>query len=138
MQEITITLEQYLMGREKKYFCHEEVKLNAIELLNRVNRLILMLPVELQDGIVVASGWRPEALNALTKGASIRSKHIKGCAIDILDPNDARDSYIMQNQSLLETCGLFIEHPKATPGWTHLQSIPFNSYKPGAVRWFYP
>ena len=132
-----ITLEMYLMGRDKTHDCPEEVKRNAAELLEKVNRLLAMMDViqgipPLQ--IVVSSGWRPAEVNAQVSGAAKRSHHITGNAIDIHDPVGLLKDWICNRLIPLDECDLYMEHPSATPTWLHLQQIPPKSGK----RVFYP
>ena len=135
-----ITLPDYWMGRDSRY--RGELSLviqsNAQELVSRVNALTaLMVGVDFelaQNGSLVTSGWRPEAVNAVTPGAAPKSKHMLGQAIDLYDPDGDIDEWCMANQQMLETFGLWLEHPSATKGWCHLQSVPPKSLK----RVFYP
>jgi hypothetical protein len=59
--------------------------------------------------------------------ASPRSKHLSCQAIDLDDPNDALDAWCLDNLAVLESIGLWLEHPDATPGWCHLQIVPPQS-----------
>ena len=79
-----ITLEQYLMGREKTYPSEltQEIINNINELLDKVNSLLFELKIEKTS---ISSGWRPAAINATTKGSSKKSLHMTGKAVDILD-----------------------------------------------------
>lgn len=140
-----ITLEQYMMGRDKKYpdeLLPEYIE-NATRLLEKVNALleeIVTEQVTITDTIVtfeihpvnkslVSSGWRPPQVNASTSGAAPKSKHMTCNAIDIYDPDGDLDDYLMDNTSLLKKYGLSMEHPSATKGWCHLQQIPPRSGK---------
>ena len=82
----------------------------------------------------VASGWRPPEVNAKTAGAALKSKHMTGHAIDLVDPDGDLDQWCLDNQSELELLQLWQEHPAATKNWCHLQSIPPKS----GNRVFYP
>jgi len=80
-------------------------------------------------GTHVSSGWRPPSVNANTQGAAPNSKHMTGQAIDIYDPDGDLDNWLITDSGLkaLEDLGLWIEHPLATKGWSHLQIIPPGS-----------
>lgn len=61
---------------------------------------------------------------------------MKGQAIDLADPEGLLDDWLMSDTGLdaMGAIGLWMEHPAATKGWTHLQSIPPASGR----RVFYP
>ena len=82
------------------------------------------------------SGWRPPAVNAATPGAALRSKHMLCQAIDVHDPEGLIDNWLMtpQGQDALTKIGLWLEHPSATKGWSHWQTVPPGS----GNRVFYP
>lgn len=132
-----ITLEQYLMGRDKLYPLEisEELLANAEELLGRVNGLLERWGGETPR---VNSGWRPRAVNAATAGAAPRSKHITGHAIDLADPDGELDSWCMDSLPVLIELGLWLEHPGATKGWCHLQSLPPGNPPRASQRVFWP
>lgn len=114
-----------------------EVADNALELLARVNMLLQNAAaegVEAAQNPRVNSGWRPEAYNATVPGAAVRSKHITGQAIDIADPDGELDDWCLNHLAVLEELGLYMEHPLASKGWTHLQSVPPRSGR----HCFYP
>ena len=50
------------------------------------------------------------------------SSHLYGCAVDIVDPDGALAKWLLAHSDLLVECGLWMENPKATPTWVHLQS----------------
>lgn len=131
-----ITIKQYFMGREKKYASEltATIKSNAEDLLMRVNKLLK----EFGEDREVTSGWRPVAVNRQIPGAAKRSKHMLGLAIDLEDTDGSLDEWCLENLEKLEAFGLWQEHPSATKGWCHLQSMPYGSYVPGKPRWFYP
>lgn len=135
-----ITLDEYWMGRQMTYDIPESTKLSAEELLFRVNALIATM---VEDGVkietrangsCITSGWRPAAINAGIPNAAPRSKHITGQAIDLYDPEGELDEWCMENPEALSSIALWQEHPSATKGWCHLQSVPPRSGR----RVFYP
>ena len=63
-------------------------------------------------------GFRPQDC---PQGAP-SSSHKQGQGVDRYDPEGLIDAWCMNNSEvggLLETCGICIEHPEATPGWAH-------------------
>lgn len=75
-------------------------------------------------------GFRPQAC---TIGAR-RSNHKEGLAVDLFDPNSKIDAWCMTHLDVLEECGIWIEHPEKTDGWSHWQCVPPKSGR----RVFYP
>lgn len=59
------------------------------------------------------------AQDAKTGGAG--SKHRLARAVDVYDPLNKLDNWL--TDEILARFGLYREHPKATPGWCHLQDI---------------
>lgn len=130
-----ITIEDYWMGRDKQFPVRltDEIRKNASETVSKVN---LLLFHAVKDGLVliasnkrslVNSGWRPPAVNAATPNAAAKSHHMSGKACDVSDPTGSLDKWCMANLEELEHIGLWMEHPNATPGWCHLQTVPPRS-----------
>ena len=129
-----LTLEQYFGP-----WCAENpddtVRANALDLLARVSVLLARVDhIEAAREPRVNSGWRPAKYNATVHGASLRSKHITGQAIDLSDPDGELDEFLVGNQQYLIDAGLWQEHPLSTKNWIHLQCVPTKS----GNRVFYP
>ena len=60
-------------------------------------------------------GWRPKACSI---GAPA-SAHKLGLAVDLFDPHEEIDNWCMANLPILAQCGIYLEHPDKTPGWSH-------------------
>ena len=60
-------------------------------------------------------GFRPQSC---VQG-SPKSSHKEGLAVDRYDPNGDIDAWCIKNLGHLEDCGIYIEHPDSTPGWSH-------------------
>ena len=133
-----ITLTDYFMGRDKQYpdELTDEIRSNAAETVARANLLLSSYRMLTKDEEIrkVNSGWRPALINAATPNAAPRSKHMLGLAIDISDPEGDLDEWCMDNPDILQTIGLWLEHPSCSKGWTHVQIVPPKSGK----RVFYP
>ena len=56
-----------------------------------------------------------------------KSKHKEGAALDVFDPQDKLDNWL--TDETLFRFKLFREHPDATKGWCHLQTIPPGWWK---------
>ena len=111
-----ISVEEYLMGRDKDYPLDHLQLRNMAELLSRVNWLLGILDWETK----VSSGYRPSALNRTVGGAKM-STHTLCAGIDLVGVDLAR--HLNANRELLEKCDLYLEHPDytvgKTTGWTH-------------------
>jgi hypothetical protein len=127
-----ITLVKFWQGRDVKYASEltKEIKACAAETIRRVNALLARAALDDRstDGDA-NSGWRPQAVNAALKGAALLSKHMKGQAVDVEDADKALQRWCMANLDVLEELGLWMEHPRDTPTWTHLQIVPPRSGK---------
>jgi len=123
------------MGRDRNYPVSKEQEENTEDLLARVNRLLDYFLATNPDFVVrINSGYRPPAINARTKGAAVNSHHMRCKAIDLADPDGILDDWAMDNLPRLEECGMWMEHPAATKGWAHFQSVAPRSGR----RVFYP
>jgi hypothetical protein len=138
-----ITLKQFYMSRDMIYraMLTEELKANAQVTVDRVNALLeealrggVTLEMHPGNHSLVSSGWRPPTVNAKTAGAAPKSKHMTCQALDVYDPDGDLDDWCMDHLEQLEAIGLWLEHPSATKGWCHLQTLPPRSGK----RVFYP
>lgn len=122
-----ITLDSYFGDKRGKYpeDYTPEVHKNAVDLLDRVNKLLaLHLGQE-----TLRSGWRPRAYNEKIPGASKNSKHITGNAVDVADPKGELGRWLLANEKFLVDFGLWAEHPSYTKTWVHLQNLPPKSGK---------
>lgn len=136
-----ITVEDYLMGREKLYDCPPEIREHAAVTVGKVNALLAVLeeegvPLEAhpKTQTIISSGWRPAQINRGVKGAAPKSKHITADACDLYDPEGDIDEYLSSHPDVLLALGIYMEHPSATKGWSHVQTIGPRSGR----RIFYP
>src|SRR5690242_17400126 len=119
-----ITLDQYWMGRDKKYAAEltDEMRLDAQKTVDLANALLQ----EFGHDRGVNSGWRPPSVNAAV-GGSKRSNHMTCKAIDLSDDDGELDAWCMANLDVLARLGLWLEHPDSTPRWCHVQTVPPKS-----------
>ena len=68
--------------------------------------------------------------------SAMGSSHLYGCAVDIADPNGLLATWLqsIEGQRRLVECGLWMEDPKSTKGWCHLQTYTPKSFN----RYFKP
>ena len=81
----------------------------------------------------IHSGWRPKAVNAMTKGAATNSTHLTGEAADIEDRDRDLARWILGDEltckrlgmpSHAAKIGLWFEDFRTTPTWIHGQCLP--------------
>ena len=122
-----ITLDKYWKQRDVCYAtqCTQEIRDNAVRTVSLVNKMLDMVYGD--TGLVfdkVNSGWRPTQVNDGTSNSSIVSKHLTAQACDIGDNEDrilAR--WCLANRDVLARLGLYMEDPRWTPTWVHVQWI---------------
>lgn len=130
-----ISLQDYLMNRDKLYPDEftDEYSNNAINLLNKVNQLLVELGY---TTAIVTSGWRSKKINELAGGGA-HSAHLEAKAIDIEDDsNQTLGNKLKDDLTLLEKYDLYMEDLGHTKGsrtnWVHLQ------IRPASMRIFIP
>ena len=121
-----ITFEQYVGIHEHSPDWTAERQLNAVNLLVACARLEELAK---EDGVVfpdnpktgsgvsgdTLGGFRPQDC----KIGAAKSSHKEGLAVDRYDPHGHIDSWCMVNQGKLAECGIYLEHPTKTIGWSH-------------------
>lgn len=128
-----ITLEDYYMGRDIvfKDDLSDEIRANAKTTVEHANKLLARYIASTGDARPrrVTSGWRPPSVNEKVSGAAKRSNHMVGRAVDIADASCALKRWLVTpaGQVALIECGLWMEHPDATPTWVHVQIVPPRS-----------
>jgi hypothetical protein len=107
--------------------------INSQVFLNKLNPLLAAFDAQRGSHFIaiVNSGYRSAAINKAIPNAAIRSKHLTGNAIDIRDVTGELKKWLVtdKGKGTLNVCGLFMEHPSATPTWCHLQDIAPGSGK---------
>ena len=129
-----ITLQEYFGHWWDHNDATEERKANAERLLGLCEKLELMaladgveFPINPTTGSGVSGstygGFRPQSCPI---GAP-SSSHKEGLAVDRYDPSGQIDEWCMAHQDDLKECGIYIEHPKYTVGWSHWTIRPPKS-----------
>lgn len=140
-----ISVADYFMGRRERFplALTPAIEREAFRTVDLASKLLVQaqtygvtLDVHPVNKSLVSSGWRPPEVNAGTANAAPNSKHMTGQAIDIYDPDGDLDDWLLsgEGQAAMAALGLWHEHPSATKGWAHLQTIPPRSGR----RTFYP
>lgn len=135
-----ISLDQFWNGRDKTHANEltDAIRANAQETVDRWNALLKFAAEDGVEASVVASGWRPAAINASTPNAAPSSKHLTGEACDVQDDehrslarwclrNTAPLCFQSGKPDLLAEIGLWMENAMWTPSWCHLQTVPPHS-----------
>lgn len=112
-----ISKQEILMGRVAEAELSPEIQVNLSHLVAALN----LVRATYGKPMVVSSGYRSQAANSKVGGAK-RSYHLSCQACDFRDADGALDSFLNSEagQRLLESAGLWQEHPDSTPGWCHL------------------
>ena len=118
-----ITRNEILKGRELPKILEPYLD----DLLNRLNELRAIWG----KPMVITSGYRPPEYNKEIGGAK-NSAHIYAMAADIWDPNKELAEFLSKDEKLLEELGFWMEDPKYTRNWVHLQTRPAKNriFKP--------
>ncbi len=97
----------------------DEIRNAATVLASRLSELLLLYG----SRPIITSGYRAPAANKAAGGAK-KSSHLEGRACDFADKDGAFAAWCVKNVHLLEQFGLWLEDPKSTKGWCHIQSRP--------------
>lgn len=112
-----ISVKEYLMGRDKEFPLDMLQAQNMANLLSKVNYLFGRLNLHAN----VSSGYRPSAINKKIGGAKM-STHTVCAGIDLVDKDGMLAAKMLDNVDMLKELGLYLENPKATIGWVHLDT----------------
>ena len=124
-----ISIHAYWMGRDVTHAKQltDEIRRNAEVTVERVNELLAR--AGRNDINTVNSGWRPQAVNDATSNAGASSRHITAEAVDLPDADRTLCEWAVDNLDILREIGLWMEDPRWTPTWLHLQIVPPKSGK---------
>ena len=122
-----ITIKEILKGRVKFEDLSDEHQLNLCKVATAWNivRTAYGLPM------AVSSGYRDLAFNASIGGAP-NSWHTKAGAIDIEDPKQELQKWIIKNKDVIRKAGLQLEPFAKTTTWVHGDI----GNRPGVDIWF--
>ena len=115
-----ISYSAYMMGRDEEFPPTAEMIANARDLLDRVEAFFKDLGILVGDEHL-SSGYRPGKHNLAANGAS-KSPHLNCTGLDLKDPYRKLKTVIFSAPHLLEKHGLYMEDPRYTPTWVHLDT----------------
>lgn len=120
------TREEYTKDRDKTHPLTQEQEENMDKLL----KILDVLRERYGKPLKISSGYRPAAINASVGGAK-KSNHIMCLAVDFVDDpvNRPFTKWCAANLAILEELGLYMEDPRHTKGWVHLQCVAPKSGK---------
>lgn len=127
-----ITEHSYWMDRDTRYRLEwtNEIQENGRRIVVAINSLLLIAEADTDESWnEMSSGWRPKSVNAKVKNASPLSNHLTAHAGDVLDPDRILAQWCVNHPDKLAECGLWMEDPRWTPTWVHLQDVPPKSGK---------
>jgi len=118
---------QHRVGHEAELT--DLIRVNAEITVDRWNDLLAQFYAENPDAPpgLIASGWRPLAVNIATPGAAASSKHVTGCALDFTIPMLIKLLWVWllkMPEADLARFKLWFEDFRATPTWVHGQTVP--------------
>ena len=132
-----ITVADYFMGRDVRYAASltAKIKANAAVTVHRVGQLLALAAqddvepgIDEVTGTHIASGWRPPAVNDATSNAAASSTHLTAEGCDLQEAGGRQFArWCLRNLDKLESIGLWMEDPRWTPSWVHLQTRPPKS-----------
>lgn len=113
-----------------------ERRMNAVALLNACHHLESLMR---NEGVVFQTNHKTNSQVSGTNYGGFRpqdcpigapnSAHKEGMAVDIYDPNEDIDRWILANEWVLDRTNLYLEDPDKTVGWSHWQIRPTKSGK---------
>lgn len=124
-----ITLTQYVGIHKDSADWSRPRQAAAIVLCDKVNKLMtvamtggIVFPVNPKTNCQISGeiygGFRPQDCPIGAPGSS----HKIGKGVDIFDIGGKFAAWCVVNKAQLATLGLYMENPKVTPGWVHLQT----------------
>jgi hypothetical protein len=127
---MSISISQYVGVHDKSLDWTQTRRRSAETLLLAVNNLMAEAALMGVDFAVnpktrsqisgsTFGGFRPQNCPI---GAP-NSNHKQGLAVDLFDPHGSIGRWCLANQAILVRCGIWLEHPSATPTWSHWQSV---------------
>ena len=124
-----ITLQAYWKGRNilNAEELTDEIRANAEVTVSKANELLAR--AGRSDINTVNSGWRPKTVNDATANSGLHSRHITAEAVDLPDADRTLREWAVDNLDVLRELGLYMEDPRWTPTWLHIQTQPPKSEK---------
>jgi Peptidase M15 len=118
-----------------------EIQANLVILLERMNKVreLYGKPMLITSGLrTEADQIRVYAEKGITdlKKIPMKSKHLKGNAVDVSDPKGELNDWCKKNEETLRELGIWLETRQG--GWQHFQIVPYGSYTDKKTIFFNP
>ena len=137
-----ITMQEIIKDGTKLETMSPEIQANLLKLLDKLNllRKIYNKPMIISSGLrSMEDHLRIYKSKGITdpKRIPMKSNHLFGLAVDIYDPKQEFQKWIMENLEVLESLDLYLEDFKYTPTWCHIQIVAPSSKKRFFIPWKY-
>ena len=133
-----------LPGKFFTIYDPEAIPLEYLENFKAMVTIIMQIESDLGIKFLVTSFFRSMshhfrvyAAKGITDTTKIPmlSTHLFCNGIDVIIVGmTVKQMHDLFTEEFLERYGLWMEHPAHTPGWGHLQRVPYKSWKPGMSR----
>lgn len=114
-----VSVLEYLMNRITMDKLSDEQVRNLNTIVPRANTLLYAFG----EARRVTSGYRSTSDQARINPSAPASKHLVCAAVDLEDVDGKLKTWCMANLDTLESIGLWMEDPKSTLTWVHVQCI---------------
>jgi len=134
-----ITMNELLSNQATLKDLAPDIQKNLNELLIKINKVreSWAKPMTITSGLrTMKHHLKIYADKGITDKSKIpmMSNHLYGRAVDISDPHKELQKWCKDNEPMLVSIGLWMEHFDKTPNWCHFQINPPKSRS----RWFMP
>lgn len=120
------TRKELLSAGSRKW---KESELDAVTLRNTDEMVARLNKLGYAPPMYASSFLRSLADQKRINPKAMGSCHLYGAAVDVSDPDGKFAAWLMIMEEKLVECGLWMENPKKTPGWVHLQMFAPKSFK---------
>jgi hypothetical protein len=117
---VKLKLSEFTKGRPTT----PEIDVNIANTISKIEMFLQSYTGE----VIISSGLRDPGSNRAAGGA-IKSTHLTGEAIDIVDRDGKVWQYVLENLHFAQQIGLWFEDKRWTPTWVHIQTVPPKSLK---------
>ena len=136
-----ITMKELLNNKYKLEDQSAEIQKNLKELLEKINKIrdLYGKPMTVTSGLrTMEDHLRIYAEKNITdpKKIPMKSKHLSGFAVDILDSDGKLNAWCKANEKSLKEIGFWLETRQGP--WQHFQIRPYGSYSEGKTLFFNP
>lgn len=115
-----ITLEDYLMGRDKDYPLTEQMSQDASMMV----ATLAILEKSYGTPLVLTSGYRPAELNVNIPGACAHDAHTRCAGVDLRNSDGDLSAWCLNHLDILTQMGVWMESPQSAKNHVHLQLYP--------------